>query len=110
MSNIILYTLLLNATHLIQPLDLSLKGSIKMNYRECVRKWLENKPGGMYDKNAFIKVFAKVHKKAATVENAMQLVDFGTLESICGTQPKSMIRNLHLLSYSKKTSQCQTSM
>ena len=25
----------------------------------------------MYDKNAFTKVFAKVHKKAATVENAV---------------------------------------
>ena len=70
-NNIILYMLLLNATHLIQPLDLSLIASIKMNYRESVRKWLQNNPGGMYNKNAFIEVFVKVHKKAVMVENAV---------------------------------------
>ena len=63
--------LLMNMTHLIQPLDLSLMGSIKMNYRECVRKWLQNNPGGVYDKNAFTEVFAKVHKKVVIVENAV---------------------------------------
>ena len=70
-NNIILYMLLLNTTHLIQPLDLSLMGSIKMNCCKCVRKWLQNNPGATYDKNAFIKVFAEVHKKAVTVENAV---------------------------------------
>ena len=70
-NNVILYTLLPNATHLIQPLNLSLMGSIKTNYQECVCKWLQNNPGGTYDKNAFVKVFAKVHKKAATVKNAV---------------------------------------
>ena len=70
-NNIILYTLLPNATHLIQPLNLSLMGSIKTNYRECVRKWLQNNLGGIYDKNTFIEVFAEVHKKAANVENAV---------------------------------------
>ena len=58
-------------THLIQPLDLSLMGSIKTNYWECVHKWLQNNLGGIYDKNTFIEVFAKVHKKAANVENAV---------------------------------------
>ena len=70
-NNNILYTLLLNATHLIQPLDLSLMGSIKTNYRECVRKWLQNNLSGVYDKNAFIEVFAEVHKKSANVENTV---------------------------------------
>ena len=70
-NNIILYTLLLNVTHLIQPLDLSLMGSIKTNYRECIHKWLQNNLGGVYDKNTLIKVFAKVHKKAANVENVV---------------------------------------
>ena len=69
-NNIFLYTLLPNATHLIEPLDLSLMGSIKTNYRECISKWLQNNPGGIYDKNAFIKVFAEVHNKAAA-ENAV---------------------------------------
>ena len=69
--NIILYMLLPNATHLIQPLDLSLMGSIKTQYHECVRKWLKNNPGNLYNKNTFIEVFAEVHKKAATVENAV---------------------------------------
>ena len=70
-NNIILYTLLPNATHLIQPLDLSLMGSTKTNYQECICKWLQNNPGGIYDKNAFIEVFAEVHKKAANVENVV---------------------------------------
>ena len=70
-NNVILYTLLPNATHLIQPLDLSLMGSIKMNYQQCVHKWLQNNLDGMYDTDSFIEVFAKVHKKAATVENAV---------------------------------------
>ena len=70
-NNIILYMLLPNVTHLLQPLDLSLMGSIKTNYWECICKWLQNNPGGVYDKNTFIEVFAKVHKKAATVENAV---------------------------------------
>ena len=70
-KNIILYTLLPNVTHLIQPLDLLLMGSIRTNYWECVHKWLQNNPGGIYDKKAFIEVFAEVHNKAATVENAV---------------------------------------
>ena len=70
-NNIILYTLLSNVTHLIQALDLSLMGSIKTNYQECIHKWLQNNPGCVFDKNAFIEVFAEVHKKAATVENAV---------------------------------------
>ena len=55
-NNIILYMLLPNVTHLTQPLDLSLMGSIKMNYHEYVRKWLQNNPGALYDKNAFKKI------------------------------------------------------
>ena len=58
-------------THQIQPLDLSLMVSIKTNYQECIRKWLQNNPGGVCDKNAFIEVFAEVHKKATTVENTV---------------------------------------
>ena len=70
-NNIILYMLLPNVTHLIQLLNLSLVGSIKTNYQECVHKWVQNNPGGVYNKNAFIEVFAEVHKKAANVENAV---------------------------------------
>ena len=72
-NNIILYTLLPNATHLIQPLDLSLMGSI--NYHKCMRKWLQNNLGTVYNKNAFIEVFVEVHKKAATVENTVVFVN-----------------------------------
>ena len=70
-NNIILYMLLPNATHLIQPLNLSLMGSIKTNYWECMCKWLQDNPGGVYDKNTFIEVFAKVHKKATTVNKKL---------------------------------------
>ena len=48
--------LLPNVTHLIQPLNLSLMGSIKTNYQECLCKWLQNNPGGVCDKNTFIEV------------------------------------------------------
>ena len=76
-NNIILYTLLPNVTHLIQPLDLLLMASIKTNYQEYIHKWLQNNPGGIYDKNAFIEVFAGIfpwdptkvdHKKLAPAE------------------------------------------
>ena len=68
--NIILYTLLPNATHLIQLFDLSLMGSIKTHYHKCVRKWLQNHLGTVYNKNMFIEVFSEVNK-ATTVENAV---------------------------------------
>ena len=70
-NNIILYTLSLKVTHLIQPLDLLLMGSIKTNYWECVSKWLQNNPADIYDKNVFIKMFARVHNKATTIGNVV---------------------------------------
>ena len=100
-ENITLFTLLPNAkSHLIQPLDLSLMGSIKTNYHECVRKWLQNNPGIMYNKNAFIKVFVDVHKKAVTVENTVSGFCHSRIFPWDPTKVNDKI--LCLLSYSKK--------
>ena len=66
-----LYTLLLNATHLIQALDLSLMGSVKTVYKEEVRKWHMENLGEVYNKEAFIAIFAKVWKKCSNIKNAV---------------------------------------
>ena len=68
--NIILYVLHPNSTHLTQPLNLSLMGSVKVHYKESVRRWIADNPFTTYDKFAFPKAFADMWKRAATVENA----------------------------------------
>ena len=69
-NNIILYVLYPNATHLMQPLDLSLMGSVKQHYREAVRTWIEEHPFETYDKFAFPEAFRNMWKRAGTIENA----------------------------------------
>ena len=67
-NNIILCTLYLNPTHLIQLLDLVLMNIVKMNYRSEVRHWLKENPGALYNKYVFIQVFKEVWLKSAKVE------------------------------------------
>ena len=69
-KNIILYVLYLNSTHLTQLLDLSLMGSVKVHYKEAVRKWIAENPFKVYDKFAFPATFTMMWKQAATIENA----------------------------------------
>ena len=68
--NIILYTLYPNSTHLLQPLDLSLMGSVKVHYKNAVREWIQAHPFEAYDKFSFPKTFKVTWNKAATVKNA----------------------------------------
>ena len=68
--NIILYTLYPNSTHLLQPLDLSLMGSVKVHYKNAVQEWIQAHPFEAYDKLSFPKTFKVTWNKAATVENA----------------------------------------
>ena len=56
-NGIYLYTLYPNATHLLQPLDLSLMGSLKMNYRSEMKKWYTKYIGAIFNKYEFIEVF-----------------------------------------------------
>ena len=70
-ENIILYTLLPNVTHLIQPLNLVLMGSVKSVYKEEVQTWHKENLGDVYNKEAFIGVFTKLWKKCSNVENAV---------------------------------------
>ena len=71
-NNIILYTLYPNATHLIQPLDLALMGSMKNIYKEEMRKWLMRNIGETFDKYRFVEVFRETCQRSCTVINAVQ--------------------------------------
>ena len=67
-NDIILYTLFLNAKHLIQVLDLIFMNIVKMNYWEEVWLWWIANPGEAYDKYVLINVFKKVWEKSVKVE------------------------------------------
>ena len=71
-NNIILYTLYPNATHIIQPLDLVLMGSVKSTYKEEMRKWLVNHVGETFDKYRFVEVFKETYMRSCNVTNAVQ--------------------------------------
>ena len=61
-KNIILYVLYPNSTHLTQPLDLSLMGSVKVHHKEAVCKWIAEYPFEVYDKFAFPATFTMMWK------------------------------------------------
>ena len=61
-----------NATHLIQPLDLALMGSMKNIYKEEMRKWLMRNIGETFDKYRFVEVFRETYQWSCTVINAVQ--------------------------------------
>ena len=61
-KSIILYVLHPNSTHLTQPLDLLLMGSVKVQYKEAVRKWIAENPFEVYDKFAFPVTFTMMWK------------------------------------------------
>ena len=69
-NKIILFVLYPNSTHLTQPLDLTLMGSVKVHYKEAVRKWILEHPFEPYNKFAFPVVFRDMWQRAATVVNA----------------------------------------
>ena len=71
-NKIILYTLYLNVTHLIQLLDLVLMNIVKTNYGSEVRHWLKENPGALYNKYVFIQVFKEVWLKSAKMEYAIK--------------------------------------
>ena len=71
-NNIILYTLYPNATHLIQPLDLTVMGSVKAIYKEEMRRWLMRNIGETFDKYRFIEVFKETYERSCTFINAAQ--------------------------------------
>ena len=71
-NDIILYTLYPNATHLIQPLDLALMGSMKNIYKEEMRKWLMRNIRETFDKYRFVEVFRETYQQSCTFINAVQ--------------------------------------
>ena len=71
-NKIILYTLYLNTTHLIQPLDLALMGSIKKIYKEEMRKWVTANIGKVFDKYRFVEVFKATYERSCVLKNAVK--------------------------------------
>ena len=68
-NGIILYMLLPNSTHLIQPLDLVVMGSMKAVYRDMVRRWIMDNPFKGYDRDGFIELLPKVIERVCTLDN-----------------------------------------
>ena len=60
-SDIILYCLYANATHLIQPLDLAFFGSVKHYWAEAVDQYQYHHPGNVVTKASFTKVFKEAY-------------------------------------------------
>ena len=68
-NQIILYVLLPNSMHILQPLDLVVIGSVKAGYRDAVWRWVAAHPFAAYDRDAFIEVFPKVMENCCTIDN-----------------------------------------
>ena len=68
-NQIVLYVLLPNSMHLIQPLDLLTMGSMKSIYRDMVHHWSSDNPFKVYDRDAFVEVFPKLCECVFTEDN-----------------------------------------
>ena len=69
-NGIYLYTLYPHLTHVMQPLDLALMGSIKVAYHNEYRAWVLENIGTDYSKYHFFELFEKSFRHTATVQNA----------------------------------------
>ena len=69
-KNILLYLLLPNSTHILQPLNLVVMGSIKSHYRKAVQRWGVEHPLHIYNREAFVDIFQGVYDTACTESNA----------------------------------------
>ncbi len=71
-NNIILYCLPAHASHVIQPLDLSLFSSLKHTWRQAVRQYQDEHVGENVTKAVFARVFRGTWELSATAENAIK--------------------------------------
>ena len=69
-NGIYLYTLYPHSTHVTQPLDLALMGSIKAAYHNEYRSWVLENLGTDYSKYHFVELFEKSYRRTATIQNA----------------------------------------
>ena len=69
-NGIYLYTLYPHSTHVTQPLDLALMGSIKAAYHNEYQSWVLENFGTDYSKYHFVKLFEKSYRRTATIQNA----------------------------------------
>ena len=67
-----LYCLLEHASHIMQPLDLRLFGSLKRTWRQAVRDWQSDNIGELVTKRTFARVFKQAWDASTTVEAAVK--------------------------------------
>ena len=70
-NGIILYCLLPNATHILQPCDVGFFGPMKSTWRKMVKDWHIENIGQSFTKKQFPAVFKKAWLKVAKIENAI---------------------------------------
>ncbi|XP_021345515.1 uncharacterized protein LOC110445301 [Mizuhopecten yessoensis] len=74
-NKIILYCLPAYASHIIQPLDVSFFGPLKLNWRKACKSYKDNNPGLTITKMFFAKVFHEAwvaYNKAETMMNGFR--------------------------------------
>ena len=71
-NDIILYCLLANATHLIQPMDVGFFSPLKDVFAKRVLEWQRNHLGEALTKTEFHEVLGMAWPKVATVKVAMK--------------------------------------
>ena len=64
--------LYLNATHLIQPLNLALMGFIKKIYKEEMHRWVMANIREVFDKYMFVEVFKATYEQSCILRNAFE--------------------------------------
>ncbi|XP_060603827.1 uncharacterized protein LOC132756711 [Ruditapes philippinarum] len=67
-NGIEMYCLLEHSSHLTQPLDLRLFGSLKQSWREAVRAYQSENIGEFVTKQTFARVFKEAWRKSAKIE------------------------------------------
>ena len=68
-ENVILFTLPPNTTHLTQPLDCSIFGPLKMEWRKVCQDFLQKSHGKVVTRFSFSALFAEAWKASMTMPN-----------------------------------------
>ncbi|XP_033106069.1 uncharacterized protein LOC117108217 [Anneissia japonica] len=70
-NKIILYCFPSHCSHILQPLDLSVFGSLKASWKRAVQRYQFDNPGETVQKQTFCRVFNEAWQESATKKNAV---------------------------------------
>ena len=70
-NGVILYCLVPNATHILQPCDVGLFSPMKASWKKEVKKWQSEHLGEVFTKKSFAGVFRHTWDNVATIGNAI---------------------------------------